>query len=325
MKRRSIIFWIQALDLSSISRAVALAVFFLLLVGCWSSSPQPQGSADGTNDFTGRLIQVSTDSPRVIPLSPALAEMCAELLDDRLDQMVARTRYADYPPGIRRLPVIGTYVRFNLEEVVSKKADVVLATRDGNSPDQVHRLRELGQNVVVVDTGSIQDIRRTYQVLGRALNQEDSARRALARFDRGFSALEARAAKLKSIRPKVMVQLERQPTVVVGGKGFLSEALRRIGAQSAFDDLEQRYPRVSAETVLSRNPDIIAHLSLGFRRAKATGWEETSGLKAGRNSRLWVLTIDGLVRPSLRLIEALGHFQQRLLVSYQLSDTLPSK
>ena len=64
-------------------------------------------------------------------------------------------------------------------------------------------------------------------------------------------------------RPTIYIEND-VPTWTIGGPTFTSEAIALCGADNIFGDLADRAPRVSAETIIQRNPDFI--LSFVARR-----------------------------------------------------------
>ena len=109
---------------------------------------------------------------------------------------------------------------------------------------------------------------------------------------------------------RVLIQLGDEPLVVAGGKSFLNDALKTVGAVNLYDDLDKGYPRPSLEDVFRRNPDVIVVMAMGddpgpFRRMAAR-WKGWPGLSAVRGDRVKVLRGDAVLRPSIRILEGLS-------------------
>src|SRR6478672_2161638 len=106
---------------------------------------------------------------RIVTLAPSLAELAADLAGEKIERIVGVSEYTDFPPALKKVESIGPYHKFNLEKVVSLKPDLVLATSDGNSRDQVLHLRELGVPVVVVETQSLAQVVSSIRLIGQAM------------------------------------------------------------------------------------------------------------------------------------------------------------
>jgi ABC-type Fe3+-hydroxamate transport system substrate-binding protein len=281
------------------------ALFSLLLLLCLATSAQARELLDAT----GAHVKLVPKPHRIVTLAPSLAELAADLSGKDLDRIVGVSEYTDEPPGLTHVASIGRYDHFNLEAVIGLKPDLVLATSDGNSKEQVLRLRELGLPVVVVATGSLKEVLQSIQIVGKAMGETESALAMTKHLDEGLKRLREqgleRAKRLGS--PRVLLQIGDEPLVVVGGSGFLQEMLELVGAKNVYADNDTRYPRPSLEDVLKKDPDAIVVLALGHdvRPFKRMGqrWTEFPSLKAVRNKRIRVLQGDPILRPTLRLLE----------------------
>ena len=273
-----------------------------------ASSPPPFPLVDATS------VQLDTRPVhRIVTLAPSLAEICADLLGDDLSAIVGVSEYTDYPGILTKRPSVGPYHQFNIEKVVALKPDLVLATADGNSKDQVLRLRELGLRVVVVNTESLEGIRMAARITGKLLGKVAEAESWVQRLDRGLAELKLDVRPA----PRIMLELGDDPLIVVGRKTFLHEALAAVGMENAFADLDARYPSPAVEEVVKRNPDAIVILSMDgdqkvFRRAQQRWFDLGKHLKAFDGKRIKVMRADPLVRPTLRLLDGLRKLRQEL-------------
>ena len=260
-------------------------------------------------DYSGAHVKLVEIPSRVVTLAPSLAELVVDLLDDGFDRLVGVSEYSDYPPALKKLPSIGPYHRFNLEKVISLKPDLVLATFDGNSKDQVLHLRELGVPVVIVGTQSFQEIQDSMRLVGLSLGRESRGVQMAKQFKTGIEQLQKKVKARKGLPLRVMLQVGDQPLVVVGKGSFLHSALEAIETRNIYFDTEGRYPKPSLEDVLKRNPDVIVVIALGEEietyREMAERWKRFSQLKAVSTKRVYVLKSDALLRPTLRFLEGL--------------------
>ncbi len=121
-------------------------------------------------------------------------------------------------------------------------------------------------------------------------------------------------------RPRVLYVIGVEPLMVAGPGTFVHEALTIAGGDNVFADARQRWPAVSIEQVVQRDPDVIVlgtgrtaaeADSLIARMQQAPGWRE---LNAVRNGRVhWADPYEfnrpspGLARTTARLAELLAN------------------
>jgi iron complex transport system substrate-binding protein len=259
-------------------------------------------------DATGAKVKLSAQPSRIVTLAPSLGELAADLSEDEISRIVGVSEFSDYPPMLMKVPSVGSYAKFNLEKVFALKPDLVLATLDGNSKDQVLHLRELGLPVVVVATESLSDVEASMRMVGLAMGVPQRGERMAAQFARGLQRIREKASR-PGVR-RVLIQVGGDPLVVVGAKSFLHDVVVAIGGVNVYADSAARYPRPSIEDVLRRNPDVIVVLSLGkdekaFRQMAAR-WAKFPGINAVKSGRVRVLKGDQVVRPTIRLLEGLS-------------------
>src|SRR4051812_17534404 len=144
-------------------------------------------------DVTQTKITLVDVPQRIVTLAPSLGELAADLLGNDIDRIVAVSDFTDYPPGLKRFPSVGSFTHFSLEKVVSLKPDLVLATLDGNSKDQVLHLRELGLAVVVVKAENFRDIAESIQLVAEALNREAAGKKMVFHLKVGLEKIKEKS------------------------------------------------------------------------------------------------------------------------------------
>jgi iron complex transport system substrate-binding protein len=295
--------------------SVFLAAFFSVLSGLLTSGV----SARELTDALGTQVKVADHPIRVITLAPSLGELASDLLGDKIDRIVGVSDYTDYPPALSKVKNVGSYARFNLESVVALKPDLVLATSDGNSRDQIDHLRELHLPVVVVKTSSFSEIDQSIEILAKALDEEKTGDALRKRLKEGLEHIEAHAdARRREGKPapSVLLELDSNPLVVAGNATFLNEALQKVGAKNIYADVHKPYPKPLMEDVIRRNPDVILLLAMDrnlktFEQA-AKDWKRFSKMKAVQAGKIKVMHADTIIRPSLRILEGLSLLEQAI-------------
>lgn len=244
---------------------------------------------------------------RIVALAPSVAEIAADFLEkEGLGRLIAVSNEANRPESLKARPRVGPFYKINLEVVVGLKPDLVLATQDGNLPEQVERLRALGIPVWVASTPHVDSLPSTYLSLGEALGLSEKAEKKAKAIETELRELRRQAEARQSKAPRVVLQIGWNPVVVVGGKGFLSEVLSLAGGRSVFSDVPQAYPRPSREEVLARRPDLIVQVSMDQGRDQSQGGPEWGATPVLR------VEADDLLRPGPGLLKAIRKLQESL-------------
>lgn len=255
---------------------------------------------------------------RIVTLAPSLGEISADLLGADLSPIVGVSEFTDEPPGLKAKPSVGPYHHFDLEKVKALKPDLILATYEGNSRDQVLHLKQLGLRVVLVEGGTLKNISASFETIGTALGEIEKGKAMRQQFERGVERLRTQGAAAKK-RLRIFLQLGDNPTITVGAGSYLNDVLQVIGAENVFGDQPAAYPRVSAEEVVKRNPDGILVLALGHSEKDlqafnlmASRWRDFPDLESVKHKRIEVLSSDELLRPTIRLLEGMDRLQKTI-------------
>ena len=87
-------------------------------------------------------VLMNAQPRRIVSTAPSFTETVFAI--GAGNRVVGVSQHCHFPLEVDRLPRIGTYIKPNIEAIVRLKPDLVLATLDGNSKDQVNHLKELG-------------------------------------------------------------------------------------------------------------------------------------------------------------------------------------
>lgn len=296
-------------------KQVFFSAFSLILFFTFTSSSAAYSSSSST------LAPPVNERPlRILPLTPALAELVADLIPDHLEKIIGVPEYTDEPPALKSKPSIGPYHAFNLETAVSLKPDLVIATTDGNPKEQVERLRSLKFDVLLTSSSSFVDILESITKISKALRAEKQGAALKARLESVLKQFDASYASRKN-RPKVLLQVGSAPLVIAGKQTFLSEAIERLGCENVFGDLAGKYIRPSLEEAIARDPDLIIVFALGKNLTEyekwVTNWKKYTRMKASREKQVFLFQGDALLRPSARLADGLLLLERRLNESHK--------
>jgi iron complex transport system substrate-binding protein len=257
---------------------------------------------------------------RIVSTAPNLTEMLFALgLGDRV---VGVTTYCRYPEEARKLPKIGTFLEPDFERIVALRPDLVLTIK--NPVQLSDRLRNFKLNVVEVNPETVSGIFDSLQAIGAATGAVPAASALSRQLRSGLDELRTTGTRLPPRR--VLFLVGRTPGTLDGligaGKGtYLDELLALAGGSNILADTPMPYPKVSVETILARDPDVIIDMG---DAAHAEGvpkerqeqvialWARYPNLKAVRERHVLAVADDRLVVPGPRVVEAVVEFRRLL-------------
>ena len=270
-------------------------------------------------DATGKKLSIPDSPKRIVTLVPSLGELVADFLGQNLEKIVGVSERTQTPPALARVLSVGPYHQINVEKVISVHPDLVFATLDGNQKDRVTQLRELGINVVCVNTESFQEIGNSMILVATSLGMSSEGTQVAERFKRGLENIGHQVdllIKNSPNRKKVLIQVGDSPLVVVGGGTYLSEILDLLKVSNVYSKSSVHYLRPSIEDVAQKNPETIFVLG-GSDDARliqpmAAKWKQYSNVVAVKQNQVFLLTDDSLLRPTIRLLEGISRLKKRI-------------
>lgn len=273
---------------------VALACLLLLV--------EPAG-AFTLKDSRGQALVLPAPPQRIVSLVPSVTEIIYALGGEA--RLVGVTDFCDWPPEAGQKPRVGGMLAPNLELIVALRADLVVATTEGNRQETFEQLQRLKIPVFTVSPHRLSDVMTVIAQLGELTGRQATVRPLVDALTRRISAVE-RAVRPYP-RPKVLYVLWPEPLVVPGRDGLVTELIERAGGASVTAGEPDAYPRFSLEAVVARAPDVIIlarHWADGTPLSRAP-WERLTTLPAVRGGRIH--SVDGtyLHRYGPRVVDGL--------------------
>ncbi|MBN1827133.1 MAG: ABC transporter substrate-binding protein [Candidatus Eisenbacteria bacterium] len=256
---------------------------------------------------------LSPDSLRILSLSPNLTEIVFRLgLGGRV---VGVTDFCRYPPEAAEKPKVGALLNPNLERMFALEPNLVLMLPAHGGLGE--KLSSRGIRSLTVRNDTVEDVLDSIERIGGATGRAD---RAAALVDSIRGRMEAVRSAPPSIRRRTMIVVSRagrriEDVFAVGPGTFLNELLFRAGGRNVFENALARYPEVSVEEILHKNPEVIIELRPDGtdqeteRSLARAAWATLPGLKAAEEGRVYVLVGDHLLVPGprmARIVEELG-------------------
>jgi ABC-type Fe3+-hydroxamate transport system substrate-binding protein len=261
--------------------------FLLLAVGCVGEEP-------GSD-------RVEPEGTRIVVMAPAAAEVL-EILGVT-DRVVGRGDYVVWPPALQALPRVGAYHAPNVETVLSLRTTLLLTTSSQAAQGAHAKLRELGIEVLALETNTYDSMLDSIVSIGREVGREEEARMAVEEIRQEMDEIRGLAKDAPGRRVAFVV--DRDPLYVAGPGSHVDEMIRAVGGENVAADAASDWQLMSMEIILERAPEVIIDTSDngdGALRGRVVGpWGRWPFLPAVEKKRVYWVDPIRLVIPGPRL------------------------
>ena len=222
-------------------------------------------------------------------------------------QLIAGDLFSDYPPGeVDGLELIDSF-NLNVEAVIALDPDLVVLTFDPG--DAVAALEVVGIPTLMFATASdLDDVYNQIVALGRATGHESAARQLAATMREEVDAIVAGSG---SSTAGLSFYHESDPfsyytpnsSSFIGG---LYELLGMVNiADAAPDEFNSGFPQLSAEFIVTANPDVILLAGFGETIETLAAREGWGSMSAVAGEKVVVLDYDTASRWGPRVVDLL--------------------
>ena len=234
------------------------------------------------------------DYRRIISLAPSVTESLYELGID--EELIANTVYCS--DGNSKKEKIGTVTDPNIEKIISLNPDLIVATKEGNYKTVIDKLLRLKLTVYVMEPYlSFDDICTNFQKLADFLNKSNEARKIINDTKTEISILSNEAKN--KYKEKIFWEVGANPIFTVGNKSFVNEYNKYINGINVFEYIDMRYPNISVESVIEKNPDIILLVNMGdVSDQEIYKWNKYKNITAVKNNKIFLLEADDIFTPT---------------------------
>ena len=252
-------------------------------------------------DDLGAPVPLAGPPRRLVSLVPSLTES-VEFSAPGL--LVGATDYCTHPAGLDVARVGGSKYP-TVDAVLARAPDLVLANAEENRPEDVAALREAGLPVWVTEAAA--DVAAGLASVRRML----TGPLGLATPDWVTQAAAAWGGPLPPVVATAVVPVWRRPWVLVGGRTFAGDVLRRLGVANAYESYPDRYPRPPLDELRALladgGADLVVLPDEPYRFTPDDGPEAFPGARcAFLDGRLLTWCGPSLVEARTRLSEQLG-------------------
>ncbi|WP_049944409.1 ABC transporter substrate-binding protein [Anaerococcus provencensis] len=169
-----------------------------------------------------------------------------------------------YEEEIKKIPDAGPVYSLNMEAVVEKKPDLVIAQAEMQG-DLAEKLRDMGFSVITTKIKTFDDVINTYEAFGTLLNNKQKADQEIERLKRRREELIAKAPdKAKSVvilyvtSNSIGVKLNKS----IAGDIATSLGIKNILENSKADNIGSENAYLDVEYIHENQPDMILVTSM---------------------------------------------------------------
>lgn len=278
-----------------------------------SSSLGPNAAVDNPPpasvvDRLGREVALGHVPQRIVSLSPATTELLFAL--GAGPAVVGATNHCNYPVAALEVPRVGSGILegINREAILAIQPDLVVCKMGTHDP-LIPLFDRADIPAISLGAESMEELFAEARLLGRAIGRSHQAEELVDRMTLRLSQLVQRVASIAPDQQQtVFYEVWDDPLMTAGPNSFIGELLNLGHMKNIFADTEARYPRISSEVVVDRNPQVILAPSTHMRQvefermAARPGW---ANIEAITKKRVFMINGDQVSRCGPRLLDAL--------------------
>lgn len=221
---------------------------------------------------------------RIVSLAPSVTETLFAL--GAGSSVVGVSDYCDYPPAVRTLPRVGSFLTPNLEAIIALRPDLVIGLGLSSDVRQIRALKSMGYPVLLVRDGSLAEIDSSIEAVGAQIGRGAEARGLVAQISAQIASVRERLSNVKSARALMLVG--HQPIVAVGRGTYLDELLQIARAENIAAPANEEWPHLSMEYIIAMRPEVILDGSMGNDPTSSSSfWDMYPSIPAVREHRVF--------------------------------------
>lgn len=253
-------------------------------------------------NFASLAETAKEHKPSIIALAPHIVEMLYDI--GAGEQIIGTTAFSDYPEQAKTIPIIGNYIRLQIEKVIALQPDVIIAWKTGNPSDDLARLKQLGFNIIYSQPNNFEDIAFEMREFGQLTGHEKQAEQQAQKLLRELRII--RKAYQDKAPITVFYELWSRPLTTVAKGSWPQQFLTICQASNPYENLAIPYPQVNIETVLQAPIQLIIQpLSINQTDKLGFNWQDWSIIPAVKNKQIIQPDADAMHRMTMRSLKQL--------------------
>ena len=215
--------------------------------------------------FFSIIFSKSVDKERIVTIGGSVTEIAFAL--GAGESIIAVDQSSTIPEKVLELPQVGYIRAISSEGILSVMPTKIITTSDIGPPNVIKQIRNAGVELVILDAATDFDgILRMVREVADALDLSAKGSEVVNRINKEFSKVQEIVSK-KTKRNKIVffMDMTGSKTFNAAGQGTRGDYLIEvIGGKNVFKNDFKRYSKVSSESLIDYNPDIILIATKGF-------------------------------------------------------------
>ena len=241
---------------------------------------------------------------RIVVISPGAVEVLYMIGAESAIAGVTSGRDPIWPEEkTALLPSVGNTARPSLEAVIALEPDLVIG--NGMTAALMADLASRGYAVLLHNTDSLADIFNSALILGRLTGKEAEARTLVAEKEARLDSLKAELQN-KPLNLKGAFLYSANPIMAFTSESLPGEILDILGVENIAAGLNAAQPVLSAEYILSQNPDFLfGAMAISKPEDILAADSVIAKTRAGIEKNISIVPSSLFLRASPRIVESL--------------------
>jgi len=188
----------------------------------------------------------------IVVLSPEVAEIICALNAE--NEITGITAECNYPPSLQQKKIVGSFSSIDKEAIIALNPRLIFCSSLEQESIALD-LKNLGFQVEVIYPESINAMFSDIERIGTLIRRKEAAGKLVKDLKEEREKIKANSQG--KLRPKVYLEIYRNPLMSVSDSSFVGELIETAGGDNIFPRLERDYARINPEAVISAKPDIM--------------------------------------------------------------------
>ena len=188
----------------------------------------------------------------IVVLSPEVAEIICALNAE--NEITGITAECNYPPSLQQKKIVGSFSSIDKEAIIALNPRLIFCSSLEQESIALD-LKNLGFQVEVIYPEGLNAMFSDIERIGTLIRRKEAAGKLVKDLKEEREKIKANSQG--KLRPKVYLEIYRNPLMSVSDSSFVGELIETAGGDNIFPRLERDYARINPEAVISAKPDIM--------------------------------------------------------------------
>lgn len=241
-----------------------------------------------------------TYASKIVSVGGSITETIVAL--GHKDDLIGVDQSSIYPKEITKLPNVGYWLSLPQEGILSLQPEIAIISSQAKPKKIVDELPKYGvKTYLIEDQATLEAAKKKIHQVAEILGEQEKAKEIINRIEKNIAQVKEETKGKKA--PKVLFLFSRgEGTVMAAGKETKPGVMISLAGGENVVSFPQ-YTKISAESVLEMNPDVI----IKSDHAGDSGIDEktVSSTNAGRNNQIYTIDMLLISGFTVRIDEAL--------------------